>query len=528
MAELNYSKQLWDGFEVVSKRADEGLETCKDISNFFKKRASIEDEYSKSLASLCKSTAGGGFLRKKAAGRKEIGTLKEAWLKMQDETNKLSLKHADFSAKILSEVCQPIYLFTRNKEISRKQLVTDGNRLTKDLQDSYSNLTKAKQNYDRSCKDLELANSTLDKSKSDASIKTKDLQKIQQKATKSDELTVESNNQYKQALEVTNKLQEKFYKDDMPAILDEFQQMENDRIDLLKQCLDNFIGIQETVPPAIVESCKTMKEHVANIDKEKDVRDFIEENISGEVPPKPVPYEPYNGQPVESTSPSAAGGKPASEIEKIDQFFQKKNDVSKYPFNCTLEELMEKQKADFPDMKIPRILEILIDYLMTSNSAKTEGIFRIPPDASELKALKQQFENNMEYKISVNDPHIPAALLKLWLRELPDPLIPTEQYSDCTSIGGKKTPEQALAILSKLPPTNRYIVARIITFLRVCVQPENVEKSKMSVDNMAMIFAPSFLRNPNTDAHMIMMLVENEKMFLKSLIEGLPLDKLAS
>jgi len=52
------------------------------------------------------------------------------------------------------------------------------------------------------------------------------------------------------------------------------------------------------------------------------------------------------------------------------------------------------------------------------------------------------------------------------------------------------------------------------------------KKTKMSVDNMSMVFAPSFLRNPSSDAHMIMMLVENEKLFLKSLIEGLPIDKL--
>lgn len=35
------------------------------------------------------------------------------------------------------------------------------------------------------------------------------------------------------------------------------------------------------------------------------------------------------------------------------------------------------------------------------------------------------------------DPNIPSSLLKLWLRELAEPLIPSEYYQSCISIGQK-------------------------------------------------------------------------------------------
>lgn len=40
-------------------------------------------------------------------------------------------------------------------------------------------------------------------------------------------------------------------------------------------------------------------------------------------------------------------------------------------------------------------------------------------------------------KILTTDPNIPSSLLKLWLRELSEPLIPAEYYSECVAIGMK-------------------------------------------------------------------------------------------
>lgn len=54
-------------------------------------------------------------------------------------------------------------------------------------------------------------------------------------------------------------------------------------------------------------------------------------------------------------------------------------------------------------------------------------LYRIPGDIDEVNALKIHIEQGKSMPRSIADPHIPASLLKLWFRELEDPLIP-ENY----------------------------------------------------------------------------------------------------
>ena len=52
--------------------------------------------------------------------------------------------------------------------------------------------------------------------------------------------------------------------------------------------------------------------------------------------------------------------------------------------------------------------------------------FRVPGDIDEVNSQKVKLDR-WEVPTSITDPHVPASLLKLWFRELHEPLIP-EQY----------------------------------------------------------------------------------------------------
>jgi len=54
---LKFSTELWDGFEVVSKRTEEGVNAAKEIANFLKKVSTLYDEFGKNLIKLCKPNA---------------------------------------------------------------------------------------------------------------------------------------------------------------------------------------------------------------------------------------------------------------------------------------------------------------------------------------------------------------------------------------------------------------------------------------------------------------------------------------
>lgn len=63
------------------------------------------------------------------------------------------------------------------------------------------------------------------------------------------------------------------------------------------------------------------------------------------------------------------------------------------------------------------------------------------------------------------DAHTPASLLKLWYRELYEPLIPDTMYNEC--IQHHDNPHRAVAIVDSLPEINRHVLSYLIRFLQV-------------------------------------------------------------
>ncbi len=150
--------------------------------------------------------------------------------------------------------------------------------------------------------------------------------------------------------------------------------------------------------------------------------------------------------------------KKEKERKKLEKELQKeaKKKANKNPavpvsvFNSTLDGVMSLQ-TNKPECDIPIILPTLtkalteLNGLLTScNTAKatldshdisflvctitglqTEGIFRIPAQLEEVMELKEQL-NNQDYNILSTNPHAVGACLKLWFRELSEPLIPNE------------------------------------------------------------------------------------------------------
>ena len=91
--------------------------------------------------------------------------------------------------------------------------------------------------------------------------------------------------------------------------------------------------------------------------------------------------------------------------------------------------------------------------------------FRVPGDIDEVNSLKI-YCDQWKPPMDINDPHVPASLLKLWYRELEEPLIPAEYYTDC--IENHLNAEAAVLVVNKLPEINRLVLAYLIRFLQVC------------------------------------------------------------
>ncbi|MEQ2272824.1 Rho GTPase activating protein 39 [Xenotaenia resolanae] len=133
-------------------------------------------------------------------------------------------------------------------------------------------------------------------------------------------------------------------------------------------------------------------------------------------------------------------------------------------FGSSLEEVMERQSELFPDRKLPWVQVQLSQYVLALGGAQTEGIFRVPGDIDEVNALKLQVD---QWRIPENlsDPNVPASLMKLWYRELEEPLIPMDFYKQC--ISNCDDPVAAIAVVQSLPELNRLVLCYFIHFLQV-------------------------------------------------------------
>ncbi|XP_054151321.1 rho GTPase-activating protein 39, partial [Melozone crissalis] len=187
-------------------------------------------------------------------------------------------------------------------------------------------------------------------------------------------------------------------------------------------------------------------------------------------------------------------------------------------FGSSLQEIVAMQRDRYPDRQLPWVQTRLSEEVLALNGDQTEGIFRVPGDIDEVNALKLQVD---QWKIptGLEDPHVPASLLKLWYRELEEPLIPHEFYERC--ISHYESPEAAVAVVHALPRINRMVLCYLIRFLQVFVQPANVAVTKMDVNNLAMVMAPNCLRCRSDDPRVIFENTRKEMSFIRVLIQHL-------
>ncbi|XP_041638679.1 rho GTPase-activating protein 39 isoform X2 [Cheilinus undulatus] len=200
-------------------------------------------------------------------------------------------------------------------------------------------------------------------------------------------------------------------------------------------------------------------------------------------------------------------------LEEIDH--SRRAIVTPSLFGSSLEEVMERQSELFPDRKLPWVQVQLSQYVLALGGAQTEGIFRVPGDIDEVNALKLQVD---QWRIPENlsDPNVPASLMKLWYRELEEPLIPMPFYKQCVS--NCDDPVAAIAVVQSLPDLNRLVLCYFIHFLQVFAQPSNVAITKMDVNNLAMVMAPNCLRCQSDDPRIIFENTRKEMSFLRMLI----------
>ena len=141
-------------------------------------------------------------------------------------------------------------------------------------------------------------------------------------------------------------------------------------------------------------------------------------------------------------------------------------------FGATLSEVMALQRDRFPQRELPWIQTTLTRQVLIRGGTMTEGIFRVSADADEVNVLKARLDKFEDSAIlaASQDAHAPASLLKLWVRELYEPLIPDSFYAECVNMrhdDAEASAANVAALVDRLPELNRRVLCHLTHFLQV-------------------------------------------------------------
>ncbi|XP_040011687.1 rho GTPase-activating protein 25 [Xiphias gladius] len=147
---------------------------------------------------------------------------------------------------------------------------------------------------------------------------------------------------------------------------------------------------------------------------------------------------------------------------------------------------------------VPILVQTCVEYIK-ENGLNEEGIFRLPGQDNAVKQFRDAFDAGERPSFpSDTDVHTVASLLKLYLRELPEPVVPWTQYQDfldctnlldCSSMKGWEKLEKQIALL---PRINYNLLSYVCRFLFEVQQHSSV--NKMNVENLATVMGINLLK----------------------------------
>ncbi|XP_063313917.1 rho GTPase-activating protein 6 isoform X2 [Pelobates fuscus] len=155
--------------------------------------------------------------------------------------------------------------------------------------------------------------------------------------------------------------------------------------------------------------------------------------------------------------------------------------------------------------QVPRLVDSCCLHL-EKNGLQTVGIFRVGSSKKRVRQLREEFDRGVDVMLDEeHSVHDVAALLKEFLRDMPDPLLTRELYTAFINTIMIETDEQ-LCILQLLiyllPPCNCDTLHRLLQFLSTVASHaddtfekdgQEITGNKMTSLNLATIFGPNLL-----------------------------------
>ncbi|KAB5579238.1 hypothetical protein PHYPO_G00192800 [Pangasianodon hypophthalmus] len=156
--------------------------------------------------------------------------------------------------------------------------------------------------------------------------------------------------------------------------------------------------------------------------------------------------------------------------------------------------------------QVPRVMERCCQHIHTYG-LQTVGIFRVGSSKKRVRQLREDFDSGTDVVLDdEHSVHDVAALLKEFLRDMPDPLLPRELYCaflHANNLWGADQLTYLQQLLYLLPPCNCDTLLRLLSLLHTVQEhahdsigpdQQEIPGNKMTAGNLAVIFGPNLLQ----------------------------------
>ncbi|XP_058875558.1 rho GTPase-activating protein 12-like isoform X5 [Acipenser ruthenus] len=192
-------------------------------------------------------------------------------------------------------------------------------------------------------------------------------------------------------------------------------------------------------------------------------------------------------------------------------------------FGCNLTSLCQREKTT-----VPSFVRMCIDHL-ENNGLNVDGLYRVSGNLAVIQKLRFAINHDetLDLKDSKwEDTHVITGALKMFFRELPEPLFTHNYFDDFVSAIKSQDYEQRVQsikdVIKQLPKPNQDTMQALFKHLRKVI--EHGEENRMNTQSVAIVFGPTLLR-PETETgniavHMVyqnqiveLILLEYESIF---------------
>lgn len=278
--ELDFCNAFWGegdaGYEVIMAKLRASSRTMDELKSFWKERASIEEDYAKRLAKLGKTVL----------GKDEIGELRNALDTLRNETDKQASARAKLSMEIRRDVETPTTEFASRMANLRKTYAANIEKSYKNKSAQEGHVAKARERYEQDCLRINACTAN-------ASIaQGKELERLQAQLRKT-QATVGSNEKeyqsYVRLLDETTRKWETEWK----AFCDHVQDLEEERIDFVKDNAWAYANAVSSVCVTDDESCERVRVALEGFEASTEIQTFVRAFGTGAKIPDPPLFVDY-------------------------------------------------------------------------------------------------------------------------------------------------------------------------------------------------------------------------------------------